>query len=217
MLRHSQTVNRKETTANFFLRLKKIKKIKILQLFIIFSASFARDILWLALITFMPLYFTEKGITLLNIGMILTAYTLIGGVGGIFAGLISDRMKNKYILILIGLLASTPFIYFIFRSGGVLPIIFFIITGFFSISTLPVCIRLSQDIFPSNISLASSLVMGLSVGMASILLLFLGRLADIIGIPRTVSIVVVILFAASALLISYPFIAKKAVRPKIDA
>ena len=209
-IKSPERISAVETNARFFSRLKKIKKIKIFQLSVIFAASFTRDILWIALLTFIPLYFTGRGIELLNIGVILTAFTLIGGLGGILAGFISDKIKYKTLLILAGLLASAPFTYFIFRTDGILPVVLFVILGFFLISTLPVCIRVSQDIFPANMSLASSLVMGLSVGTSSIVMIFLGRLADSIGIVRTINYIIILVFAVSILLAFYPLVLKKA-------
>ena len=194
---------------DFFSKIKNINKHKLTQLFFIFSASYARDILWIAMITFMPLYFTNSGIKLINVGYILIAYNIVGGIGGILAGYFSDKLKNKTILIQAGLFLSTPFVYFIFKTDSILPVIFFIIVGFFSISTLPLCIRVSQDIFPANMGLASSLVMGLSVGTASITMIFLGKIADFIGIERTVHYLIILTLIIAALLTIYLFISKK--------
>jgi FSR family fosmidomycin resistance protein-like MFS transporter len=194
----------------FFARLRRIRKIRLIQIFMIFTASFARDILWIALLTFIPLYFTDMKIELINIGLILTAFTLVGGVGGILSGFISDKIKNKTILILIGLLFTAPLSYFIFQTNGTLSVMLFIVTGFFAIGTLPVCIRMSQDIFPYNMSLASSLVMGLSVGTSSIAMILIGRLADIIGIVSTMNYIIIFIFVVSAILAFYPLISRKA-------
>ncbi|MBM3708065.1 MAG: MFS transporter [Actinobacteria bacterium] len=183
-----------------------MNKYKILQIFFICLASYTRDILWIALITFIPLYFTKEGIKLLNVGYILIIYNLVGGIGGILAGYFSDRLKNKIILIQAGLLLSTPFVYFMFKTDGILPIAFFIIVGFFSISTLPLCIRVSQEIFPANMGLASSLVMGLSMGAASITMIFLGKAADYIGIQKTVNYIIILTLIVSILLTIYFFI-----------
>ena len=162
------------------------------------------------MITFMPLYFTNSGIKLLNVGYILILYNIIGGFGGIIAGHFSDRIKNKSFLIQGGLLLSLPFIFFMFKTPGMLPVVFFIITGFFSIATLPLCIRISQEIFPGSMGLASSLVMGLSVGTASIAMIFLGKAADKIGIENTVYFASISIIAIIVLLSFYPLVAKKA-------
>ncbi|MCL4417873.1 MAG: MFS transporter [Actinobacteria bacterium] len=194
----------------FFTKLKKANKYKILQLFFIFTASFARDITWILMITFMPLYFTNSGIKLLNVGYILILYNIIGGFGGIIAGYFSERVKSKSYLIQGGLLLSLPFIFFMFKTTGIIPVIFFIIIGFFTIATLPLCIRISQDIFPGSMSLASSMVMGFSVGIGSIVMIFLGRVADKIGIVNTVYYSSISIVAIIILLSFYPLIAKKA-------
>jgi FSR family fosmidomycin resistance protein-like MFS transporter len=199
-----------KSSYNFFAKLKKANKYKILQLFFIFTASFARDIIWILMITFMPLYFTNSGIKLLNVGYILILYNIIGGFGGIIAGYFSDRVKSKSFLIQGGLLLSLPFIFFMFKTSGIIPVIFFIIIGFFSIATLPLCIRISQDIFPGSMSLASSLVMGFSVGTGSIVMIFLGKAADKIGIVNTVYYSSISIIAIVILLSFYPLIAKKA-------
>jgi FSR family fosmidomycin resistance protein-like MFS transporter len=195
---------------SFVEKLKKANKYKIMQLFLIFTASFARDITWILMITFMPLYFTNSGIKLLNVGYILILYNIIGGFGGIIAGHFSDRIKNKSFLIQGGLLLSLPFLFFMFKTPGMIPVVFFIITGFFSIATLPLCIRISQEIFPGSMGLASSLVMGLSVGTASIAMIFLGKAADKIGIENTVYFASISIIAIIVLLSFYPLVAKKA-------
>jgi len=189
-----------------FKKIKIVDKTKLIKLFLVFIASYSRDLLWIALTSFIPLYFAKSGIKLINIGYILIIYTLTGGLGGILAGYFSDRMKNKIILVQAGLLLSTPFIYYMFRTGGILPVVFFIFTGLFTISTLPVCIRLSQDIFPSNISLASSLVMGLSVGSASVTMIFLGKVADLVGIEKMVDNLIILILVVAVVLTAYLFL-----------
>jgi len=61
-------------------------------------------------------------------------------------------------------------------------------------------------------SFASSLVMGLSVGTASIVMIFLGKAADKIGIANTVYYSSISIIAIIILLSFYPLIAKKAAR-----
>ncbi|MBN1299214.1 MAG: MFS transporter [Actinobacteria bacterium] len=194
---------------NFFVKIKTLHKIRILKLFLIFAASYARDLVWVSLTTFMPLYFTNSGIKLINIGYILIIYTLLGGLGGILAGYFSDRIHNKISIVQAGLLISTPLIYFLFNTTGIIPVVFFILIGFFTISTLPICIRLSQDIFPSNMSLASSLVMGLSVGTASITMIFLGRIADNTGIENMIKNLSAAVLAIAVLMTLYWFLPEK--------
>ena len=187
---------------NIFAKLKFIKKQKMLLLAIIWFSSFSRDLVWISLVTFVPIYFTRENITLMNLGYVLLVFGLMGGVGGLLAGFLSNKVKKTYIL-QAGFLISLPFIFLIFKTSGFLSIVFFILTGFFLISTLPLCINLSQDIFPSNRGLASSLVMGLSTGMAGITMIGVGKIADSIGIETMILFLLILPVVASLLLFGF--------------
>jgi len=192
-----------------FLRLKNMKKKRLVSFFLLFLASFSRDLTWIMLLTFLPIYFTDLGIGLTSIGYIIMANGLLGGIGGLLAGYYSDRLKNKHYLIQAGLILSIPLIFFIFRTSNLGAIILFVFSGFFLISTLPLCIRLSQQLFPRDVSLASSLVMGLSVGSSAIAMIFIGRVADIIGISTTVSYSLILILVASISLFFLPVFNRK--------
>ena len=197
----------KEASQNkirLFSKIKKIRKTRIISLILIWFTSYSRDLLWITLLTFMPLYFTDANITLINIGYILLMFGLAGGIGGLFVGYYADKIKKSSILIQLGLIISVPLLHFIFKTSGFISIILFILGGFFLISTLPLCIRLSQSIFPGNIGLASSLVMGLSAGSAGVTMIFLGKVADYIGIIRTINFVLILPIIAFFLLIFFP-------------
>ena len=203
------SVHTKKSKSNLFQKIQGLNKIKMMLFAIVFIVSFARDLLWLALITFMPIYFTNLKVSLTNTGYILMVFNLVGAFGGLLAGFYWDRIRHKTYLLQAGLVLSLPFFYFTFKTQGLISITFFVIGGFFIISTLPLCIRISQDIFPSNVSLASSLVMGLSVGGASLVMIGIGKIADYIGIIRIVNYILIIPFAVSLLLFLFPYLYNK--------
>ena len=194
---------------HFISKLRNVKKSKFILFSFIFFTSYSRDLVWLLLLTFMPLYFTYASISLTNVGYILLIFGLAGGIGGLFAGYYSDKIKNKTYIMQAALIISIPLIYFIFKTSGFLSIILFIASGFFLISTLPICTRIAQSIFPGSIGFASSIVMGLSVGTASITMIFLGKLADSIGIISTISYALILPIISIFLLIFYPLLKKK--------
>jgi len=202
-------VHTKKSSSNLFQKIRSLNKIKMMLFAIVFIVSFSRDLLWLALITFMPIYFTNLKVSLTNTGYILMVFNLVGAFGGLLAGFYWDRIRHKTYLIQAGLVLSLPFFYFTFKTQGLISIAFFIIGGFFIISTLPLCIRISQDIFPSNVSLASALVMGLSVGGASLVMIGIGKIADYIGIIRVVNYILIIPFIVSLLLFLFPYLYNK--------
>jgi MFS transporter, FSR family, fosmidomycin resistance protein len=199
----------KKSTIKFFDKIRNLNKIKIILFAIVFITSLGRDLLWLALVTFMPVYFTNLKVSLTNIGYIIMLFSLVGAFGGLLAGFYWDRIKHRSYLLQAGLILAIPFLYFTFKTQGLVSIILFIIGGFFIISTLPLCIRISQDIFPSNISLASSLVMGLSVGSAALIMIGIGKIADYIGIIKIINYILFIPIVGFLLLFLFPILYKK--------
>ncbi len=194
----------KNIGAGFIDKIKKLKKTKFILLLLIAFASFSRDVTVLSMFTFIPLYFTRQGVKLLNFGYIILVFGLLGGIGGLLAGYYSDRIRIRTAVIQAGLIISVPLFFLMFRVPLNLSIALFVIAGFFASSTLPLCIRVVQDIFPRNVSLASSMVMGVSGGFASASIILLGKIADNIGIVKTVSYVLIIPVVASLLLFLFP-------------
>jgi MFS transporter, FSR family, fosmidomycin resistance protein len=194
------TTHVKKSTSNFFQKMHSLNKTKMALFSFIFAVSFSRDLLWLTLLTFMPIYFTDLKVSLTNIGYILMLFNIVGALGGLLTGYYWDKIKHRTYMIQSGLFLSLPFLYFTFKTQGLTSIAFFIIGGFFIISTLPLCIRISQDIFPSSVSLASSLVMGLSVGAAALVAIGIGKIADYIGIARVMNYILIVPFIVFLLL-----------------
>ncbi len=81
---------------------------------IVFIVSFSRDLLWLALVTFMPIYFTNLKVSLTNTGYILMVFNLVGAFGGLLAGFYWDRIRHKTYLIQAGLVLSVTIFLFYF-------------------------------------------------------------------------------------------------------
>ncbi|MBC7333266.1 MAG: MFS transporter [Actinobacteria bacterium] len=190
-------------------RQSKIGKAKATLLFLIWFVSFSRDLTWIALLTFMPIYFTKANINLTNIGYVLLLFGLVGGIGGLFSGYYSVKFRNVVYIIQIGLAISIPLIYLIFKVSGISSIVLFIVSGFFLVSTLPLCINLSQEILPTNMSFASSLVMGLSSGAAGIAIIFLGKVADHLGIVKTIQYTLSLPVLAFLLLFAFSVFKKR--------
>jgi FSR family fosmidomycin resistance protein-like MFS transporter len=156
----------------------------------------------------MPLHFTDLKINIINISIILLAFGVVGGIGGVFSSYFADRLKRNT-LIQIAFVAIVPLVFFTFKTNNALSIFLFILTGFFLISTVPLCISMSHEIFPKNLSLASSLVMGFSAGFAGILVMFLGKLADKIGIEKTIYLILILPVIGFFAMFFLPYFEKK--------
>ena len=187
-----------------FLRIKKSNKEKIYMLLLIMFTEYSLYVLWITLLTYMPLYFTGLNVTLINIGIILFLFGMLGGAGGLLTGFIFDRFKKGRIIIQVAFALSIPLFFFTFKTTGLTSIMLFISGGFFLISIQPVCIRMAQDIMPENMSLASSLILGFSPGIAAITMILLGKVADIIGIETLVNYELILILFTIILLFFKP-------------
>jgi FSR family fosmidomycin resistance protein-like MFS transporter len=188
---------------------------KPLKLFMIFSLIFAvysLYIFWISLVNFMPMYLTGFKVPLIDIGIILFLFGTLGGGGGVLTGFLYDRFKKGHILIQAALLVSMILLFFLFQAGLAASIALFILSGIFLVSIQPVCIRMAQDMLPGNVSLASSLILGVASGLAAVTMIFLGKAADIIGIERLIRYEIIFLFAAFLILLAYPIAFKKAAK-----
>jgi FSR family fosmidomycin resistance protein-like MFS transporter len=189
---------------NLFSRIKKVNKKKLRRLFLIILTIYSLYIMWITLITYMPLYYTAANINLINIGVILLFFGMLGGAGGLLSGFLFDRFKKGNLIIQIGFALAVPLFFFTFRTSGLTSIILFIAGGLSLISVQPVCIRMTQDLMPGNMSLASSLILGFSPGMAAITMIFLGKAADIIGIAALINYELILVIFTFLMLFSFP-------------
>ena len=194
---------------NILSRLKKINRIRLSMIFIILFIIYTLYIIWITVISYMPLYFTDKNISLINIGNILLLFGGLGGAAGLLSGYLYDHYKKGYLIIQTGLIISIPLFFFTFKTEDMLSITLFIIGGFFLISVQPVCIRMAQDLLPGNMSLASSLILGLSPGLAGITMIFLGKAADIIGIASLIRYELLGLTLSLLILFIFPMLEKR--------
>jgi FSR family fosmidomycin resistance protein-like MFS transporter len=195
--------------ALYFRKFRKMNGTKLYLLFNILFIIYSLYIIWITLINYMPLYFTERNISLINIGNILLVFGTLGGASGFLSGFLYDRFKKGFLIIQISLALSIPLFFFSFRTEGFLSIVLFIVGGFFLISVQPVCIRMAQDLLPGSMSLASSLILGFAPGLAGITMIFLGKAADIIGISALVNFELLGPLVAFILLFIYPIMEKK--------
>lgn len=196
-------------SSRFFAKVINFDKRKFSILLLIMLSIYALYILWITMVTYMPLYYRRDRITLIDVGIIMFLFGGLGGAGGLISGYLSDRFKKGNFIIQAGFILAVPLFYFMYRTPVAVSMILFILGGIFLISVQPVCIRLTQDLLPKNMSFASSLILGFSPGIAGITMIFLGKAADRIGIVRLVNYELIFAVVISLVLFSYLPIEKK--------
>ena len=144
---------------------------------------------------------TAEGHSLVSVGSILSLFTIGGSISALVCGHLVDRIGFKPIYFF-SFALSSPGLLLLIQAVGcqVYPLAF--IAGFLLLATLFPALALAQKVAPAGRSLVSSIVMGVALGIAGLLMPLTGKVADAFGI-RTVLNVVALIPLAAVFLIRY--------------
>ena len=164
--------------------------LKFLPFFITLSGFvFFRSAMKSTLTLYLPTYLTSKGVNLWFAGISLSILQLSGAAGTFLAGTISDKIGRKNSLLIIAIM--NPILMWLFISfNGVLLIPILIITGFFLLASSSVLLALVHDIDSEHMSFLNGIYMTINFAVSSVMTLFVGFLADRIGLEITYKIAV---------------------------
>lgn len=131
-------------------------------------------------VNFLSLLIKQRGLSLIIGGGVIFLFSLSTAIGTLIGGYLSDRMTRKKILI-ISLLLSSPFLLALVYMKGILFVILLMLSGITISCSNPVNLSIAQELIPQSASTASSIMMGLGWGIASLLAMLFGVIADIFG------------------------------------
>ncbi len=155
-----------------------------------------RSATYTSFVNLMPIVIHDRGLRLEAGALVVMALGLGGAGGGILAGWLSSRVGKERVIwgslvlapltLFLSLWVREPlFLYSaVALAGGVLNCSF------------PLTIVLAQEIVPERLATASSLAIGLSMGLAGVAFIAVGRLADAIGPESTLKWVCLLPLAA---------------------
>lgn len=152
-----------------------------------------------ALTTFLPVYMIEGGASLWWAGAALSILQAAGVFGALAGGSISDRLGRRRTLV-IALLATAALILGFLYVPRAWQAWFLPLLGFFSLSTTPVIMAITQECYPENRAMANGLYMAISFVIRSIILVVFGAVSDLVGIFHT------FLLSACLLLLGLPIL-----------
>lgn len=154
---------------------------------LLFSIAVLREFTRLAVVTFLPIYLTMKGSSLIMGGVTLTLFSLAGAAGGMIGGSLSDAWNRKGVIALSGILC-VPLLLGVFRTDGWVSMVLLGLSAAALSAAHSVIIASAQELVPTRAGTASSLVMGLGWGLAGVVLIGFGSLADLITVPRALDL-----------------------------
>jgi len=154
---------------------------------LLFSISVLREFTRLAVVTFLPIYLTMQGRSLIMGGITLTLFSLAGAAGGMIGGSLSDAWNRKGVIAVSGIIC-VPLLLGVFRTDGWVSMILLGLSAAALSAAHSVTIAFAQELAPGRAGTASSLVMGLGWGLAGVVLIGFGSLADLISVPRALDL-----------------------------
>jgi FSR family fosmidomycin resistance protein-like MFS transporter len=140
-----------------------------------------RSIVNQSVFTFVPVLAAREGRPLTAIGMIVSFFVLSGAPSNPLAGALADRIGRRRILYFL-LPMATAGLYLLLYLPGVWVYLGALMAGFFLWPVLPLLLAVAQQWAPRGRSIVSSLMVGLAVGTAAIIMPVLGKAADVFSI-----------------------------------
>jgi FSR family fosmidomycin resistance protein-like MFS transporter len=137
-----------------------------------------RAIVGQSFMTFMPVYYVQKGYTVVAAGVIFSLFTLAGTFSGLLCGHLADRWGYKP-LFWISHLLMTPILLLFLQFEGPWVYLGSALAGGAVLASLPLGVVMAQTLAPKGRSMVSSLMMGLAFGLGGIVSPLVGRVADI--------------------------------------
>ncbi len=148
---------------------------------LIWSIACSRAFVEQSVLTFIPVLTAAEGHSLVAVGGILSLFTVGGSFSAIVCGHLVDRIGFRPIYFF-SLALSTPCLLLFIHAADWQIYPFAFLSGFLLLATLFPAVALAQKVAPKGRSLVSSIVMGLALGTAGLLMPFTGRMADAFGI-----------------------------------
>jgi FSR family fosmidomycin resistance protein-like MFS transporter len=170
---------------------------------LLFSIAVLREFARLAVATFLPIFLAMQGKSLVAGGITLSLFSLAGALGGMVGGFLSDRWSRKGVILTSGVLC-VPLLHGIFHSDGWLSLAFLVLASATLSGANSVVIAFAQELVPSRAGTASSLVMGLGWGVAGLMLIGFGHVAELISVSRALDIAITVPLLAAACAMALP-------------
>jgi len=131
----------------------------------------------------------ELGMELRHAGLVVSAFLFFGSLGALVGGHLSDHMPRKPILVASTLLSAAPLLGFLWTQGWVSMAL--LVAGALLLwAGHSINVVLGQEYLPRNQSLASGITLGVTWGLASLLLPLWGWIADTRGERMALTILV---------------------------
>ncbi len=147
---------------------------------VLVAFSGLRALLLYAISTFVPLLWHARGGSLTEGAAFITVLMVVGIVGNLAGGRLSDRFGRRRLVIAAMALGVLSMVAFMLASGPWVWVCMGL-TGVFIFATLPLTILMGQDAVPENRSFGSGVALGLANALGALGVMALGPVAGAWG------------------------------------
>lgn len=141
-----------------------------------------------ALTNYIPLLFSERGLSRTYAGQILFLALLSVAVGGLVGAFLADEFGGKKVTFA-SLAAAGPAIFLFFQSSELLMAVCAVAVGFLLGASTSVTLVMGQEMLPRSVGVASGLILGLGFATSGIGVGLTGALAEQIGLFEALNII----------------------------
>jgi len=162
-----------------------------------------RAVVGQSFMTFMPVFYVQKGFSVVSAGVLFSLFTIAGTVSGLTAGHLADRIGFKKIfLVTHGLMG--PALLLLLYLDGVWVYFGVVLAGIFVLATMPLGVALAQQLAPKGRSMVASLMMGFAFGLGGIVSPLVGKMADLYSIQSTLTVMSLLPLLSLPLIVAFP-------------
>ncbi len=148
---------------------------------------------------YLPTYMTARGESLWLAGMSLAILQFSGAAGTFCCGTLSDHLGRKRTLLIMAVISpSLMWLFMMLGNAYTVPLL--IVIGFTLFATNPILLAMVQETGSDRPALMNSIYMGISFLITSVVVMSVGKTADIAGLEITYKI------AAAMAFLTIPFI-----------
>ena len=142
-----------------------------------------RAVCYCSLIVYIPLLFTQQGISSISASSVLTTLLIGTAIGGLAVGSISKYFKLRTIIVYSYILTFVMMAIFLFKvDDSFVSYLSIFIAGIGLYASTPPAIVWAQKLLPNANSFATSIMLGFTFGIGYILSVLIGLLGDFVGL-----------------------------------
>ncbi len=152
----------------------------------LWAISILRGLVTVSFLTFLPILFARRGLSLTLGGQLVTLFLLAGAIGGVLGGFAAERFGSKRMMGTTLALATPVLLGAIWTSGAAQGTALFV-GGALLVASHPVNVSFAQSLAPHRAGTAAAFMIGVAMGVSGLLMPVVGAAADVYGIEVALS------------------------------